>query len=150
MPVMLLLPFFALVFASNFILSLRFLFHWLHLYTPCDALRLLRLTGDSQYLSRGEMMSTRSRRSRKSTQSDISRVSFPRPFRTLDPLRHIAPTASSLFINWTFLSGTYSHFPWTFLSDIHTETHTRDALYLYLEISCLHCAFKARFVYFSF
>ncbi len=53
------------------------------LYTPCDGLRLLRLTGDSQYLSRGEMMSTRARQPRKST-----KTLFPRP----SPRSHNSPT----------------------------------------------------------
>ena len=44
------------------------------LYDPCDPCRLLRLTGDSQYLSRGEMMSTRALQPRKST-----KTTFPRP-----------------------------------------------------------------------
>ena len=96
MPVMLLLPFFALVFASNFILSLRFLFHWLHLYTPCDALRLLRLTGDSQYLSRGEMMSTRSRQPRNSTKTKFPRIA---PHSHDSPTHH---TASQHSLNTRF------------------------------------------------
>ena len=69
------------------ILFLRFTFHFPHTIHPCDAIRLLRLTGDSEYLSRGEMMSTRSRQPRKSTNT-----AFPRLTQVPTTHRRIAPT----------------------------------------------------------
>ncbi len=40
------------------LLFLHFIFYFPHTIHPCNTIRLLRLTGDSQYLSRVEMMST--------------------------------------------------------------------------------------------
>ncbi len=96
--------------AFYFILAVYVLLYTLHcfLQTPFDALRLLRLTGDSQYFSRGEMMSTRSLCLRNST-----KITFPRPL----PHSHESPThctaAIACFSPFLALSlhfTTYSHY----------------------------------------
>ena len=95
----------------HFILFLRLVFYftlYIAFYTPHATLRLLRLTGDSQCLSRGEMMSTRPFRPRNST-----KTTFPRPSQhSHEPPTHRTDAVPrfSPFLALPLHFTTYSHY----------------------------------------